>query len=265
MSTVFPFNQIPKIPLTAISSLLPTFLSQKRQLIKLMDELQQRVDALKKSSKCNDADVLAIKSDLQKMQSILLNIDRIFNALQPISSRLNGVSVFANTLSVIQLAIPAVPGVPIAPVNQAVTSFAELIQNVSSATSILNNVISDISSISNRAESVITSTQNKLDSLCPTDFNSAGIDAYDNINNLYPSEFYQEVNVSNDDIDDRINKIQQLIDEQIDVLQNLNEAPSKVLFGTGTPNSDLGKLGDYYIDSNTQQVYGPKRSINSWT
>ena len=274
MPTVFPFNQIPKIPLVVISALLPVFLSQKRQLIKLIDELQQRVDDLKKTTKCNDTDVLAVKSDLQKMQSILLNIDRIFNGLQPISSRLNGVSVFANTLSVIQLAIPAVPGVPTAPVNQAVTAFAELIQNVSSVVSILNNIINDISEVSNRAESVISSTQSKLNSICPTESNDGiEIDLTNNVQAdparqleiAVPSEFYRDVNVSVDDIDDRVNKIQQLIDEQINALQNLNEAPSKVLFGTGSPTDSIGKVGDYYIDNATQQVYGPKRSINSWT
>jgi hypothetical protein len=47
-------------------------------------------------------------------------------------------------------------------------------------------------------------------------------------------------------------------------MSNLQEAPSKVLLGTGTPSLDLGKIGDYYIDTDTQTVYGPKPTINSW-
>jgi hypothetical protein len=65
-------------------------------------------------------------------------------------------------------------------------------------------------------------------------------------------------------LQDRIDTIQTLLDEQLNVMSNLQEAPSKVLLGTGTPSLDLGKIGDYYIDTDTQTVYGPKPTINSW-
>jgi len=48
------------------------------------------------------------------------------------------------------------------------------------------------------------------------------------------------------------------------VLSNLQEAPSAVFQQEGIPTSDIGKLGDYYIDTQNLIFYGPKLSDTEW-
>ena len=82
-------------------------------------------------------------------------------------------------------------------------------------------------------------------------------------NDLLPSEFYQEKNVSEDDLELRSDLIKQLIDQQRDLLASLQEAPSKLIKGEGLPTNDLGKSGDYYLDQNSNEIFGPKLN-NKW-
>lgn len=102
-------------------------------------------------------------------------------------------------------------------------------------------------------------TTERLASICS--------DAYGDIdfNDLVETEFYNELNVSDDDLEFRSDTIEELLRQQQDLLKSLLEAPSKVYQGQGLPNNIIGKVGDYYVDTNTNQVYGPKTSINSWT
>lgn len=84
-------------------------------------------------------------------------------------------------------------------------------------------------------------------------------------NDLVATEFYTDLNVSDTDLDDRSDAIEELLKQQQNLLTSLIEAPSKVYQGEGLPNNNIGKPGDYFVDTKTQQVYGPKVSINSWT
>ena len=76
-----------------------------------------------------------------------------------------------------------------------------------------------------------------------------------------PTQFYTELNVSDEDITSRLLLIEQLVTEQLNVLQNLKEAPSKVLSGIQIPITDIGDIGDYYIDTDSQLIYGPKTEL----
>ena len=77
------------------------------------------------------------------------------------------------------------------------------------------------------------------------------------------SEFYQEINVSEEDLTRRSDDIQKLIEQQQSLL-TLQEAPSKVYQQAGLPNNNLGKTGDYYIDTQNLKIYGPKISDTEW-
>lgn len=78
------------------------------------------------------------------------------------------------------------------------------------------------------------------------------------------SEFYQTKNVQQEDIDERNDLIQQLIETQTDLLTSLQEAPSQVYNQSGTPDPELGKPGDYYVDTENKIIYGPKVSRTEW-
>jgi hypothetical protein len=93
----------------------------------------------------------------------------------------------------------------------------------------------------------------------------SGGDGFDgDYNDLVATNFYNDDNVSNEDLDYRSITIYDLITQQRDLLTSLEEAPSKVYQDAGLPSLDLGKVGDYYIDTTTSIIYGPKMSITNW-
>jgi hypothetical protein len=110
----------------------------------------------------------------------------------------------------------------------------------------------------------------KLSSACNGDvpdiniLSTKKIDDINAYNDLYPSDFYRDINVSEQDLLDRANSIQTLITRQLDVLSNLQEAPSTVFQQTGKPTANIGKLGDYYVDTQNLVFYGPKLSDTEW-
>lgn len=83
-------------------------------------------------------------------------------------------------------------------------------------------------------------------------------------NDWVKTEFYNEDNVSEDDLIFRSDTIEQLLRQQQDLLKSLLEAPSKVYQGSGLPDPNIGKPGDYYVDLVTNNVYGPKSSVELW-
>jgi len=81
--------------------------------------------------------------------------------------------------------------------------------------------------------------------------------------NTMGSEFYSELNVGINDITARIETIELLVNSQRDLLTSLQEAPAQSYNGSGPPDPELGKSGDYYIDTNGNGIYGPKDN-NGW-
>jgi hypothetical protein len=72
------------------------------------------------------------------------------------------------------------------------------------------------------------------------------------------TEFYNELNVSSEDLESQLDVINKLVADQQDLLTSLQEAPAQSYEGRGIPDSDLGKTGDYYIDQTNKVIYGPK-------
>ena len=77
------------------------------------------------------------------------------------------------------------------------------------------------------------------------------------------TEFYNELNVSQDDLNSYLDNINKIVTDQADLLTSLQEAPAQSYEGVGYPAASLGKLGDYYIDKTNKVVYGP-RTITGW-
>ena len=265
MATAFPFNKISKVPLKVLTILLPIITAQQALAKKLASKLEEELDNLSKNAKCNDAQVLALKQKLDALQKTIDNIQQILGFIPPITKSLRIVNTTATIVSTVQLAIPAAPGVPQGPIMQTLNAAVETISNVTSVITTLANIANNVLQIANRLESVIQKAEDKLKSLCATQppTPSAAVDLV-NLADLYPSEFYQLVNVSQEDIDNRFTEIQRLIDQQLDVISNLNEAPSQIIIGEGSPKSDIGLEGDYYVDSDTENVFGPKPNNTSW-
>ena len=93
---------------------------------------------------------------------------------------------------------------------------------------------------------------------------SIALNGIEDYNDLLPSEFYTDINVSDTDLQERSDNIELILTLQRDLLSSLQEAPSKVYQEDGLPAADLGKIGDYYIDLTTSIVYGPKITATDW-
>jgi hypothetical protein len=93
---------------------------------------------------------------------------------------------------------------------------------------------------------------------------STGLNADTNYTDLIPTEFYNESNVSEDDLTQRSNSIEQLVDQQRNLLTSLQEAPSQIYRQQGNPSPALGKIGDYYLNTSNNVSYGPKISDTDW-
>lgn len=283
MATLFPFNQTAKLPGIVINQITPIVTKQLEKFNSITSKIEQRLESFSKNVKCNDAEILDLKNKLNQLKTILDNLNRIQQQLQPLANKLQSVSRTANTIGGILLAIPAVVGVPEGPKGQTIQTIADLVAGILSVLNVLNVLLKIINKVIPKALNIINRADQLINSLCKdnnaggnntiastsalqaTDINDSELSANVlSVNGEYPSQFYQTVNVSNSDIEHRVDSINKLIDDGLNVLTNLKEAPSKIFYNVGKPASDLGFVGDYYIDTDTQTVYGPKTTINSW-
>ena len=228
--------------------------------------------------KCSDPTVKQIKGQLADLQRLIDQLNIIINRTSDIISIINTVATTAFVLKIIQLAIPAVPGVPTGPITELINIFTKLIDNAKSSINSLKGILANIKSQFNRINSLIANSINTIGSICNNESftvtsevasiinNASSIIGNDtsNINDQYPTEFYTNINVSDDDINLRFNTISELLENQLDVMTNLVEAPSKVYQASGVPENNLGKLGDYYINLDNQSIYGPKLQADDW-
>ena len=74
------------------------------------------------------------------------------------------------------------------------------------------------------------------------------------------TEFYTQTNVNTDDLKQRLGLITDLIEDQKDLLASLQEAPAQSYNRAGPPDINIGKPGDYYVDTQNQQIFGPKNN-----
>ena len=228
--------------------------------------------------KCSVPTVKQIKGQLADLQRLIDQLNIIINRTSDIISIINTVATTAFVLKIIQLAIPAVPGVPTGPITELINIFTKLIDNAKSSINSLKGILANIKSQFNRINSLIANSINTIGSICNNESftvtsevasiinNASSIIGNDtsNINDQYPTEFYTNINVSDDDINLRFNTISELLENQLDVMTNLVEAPSKVYQASGVPENNLGKLGDYYINLDNQSIYGPKAQADDW-
>ena len=78
------------------------------------------------------------------------------------------------------------------------------------------------------------------------------------------SIFYRDVNVSDPDLDKRLDIVQDLLSRQLDTITGIKEAPSKVVSGNQNPTDIDGNVGDYFINLSTGDIFGPKNVDGTW-
>ena len=256
------------IPANLIQRIIPLLMKQTEQLSKFVSSFTDRIMQLNSKTRCSDPKVKQLKTDLEKILQQINTIKQGLNSINSIVPVITTVATISKTLKTIQLAIPAVPGVPTGPVTELINTFDNLGTNAKSSTSSLQGLINSINSRLDMINKTLAVGVDKLSSICNSEVLSVTADIASELDalnafaldydDIAPTRFYTELNVSEDDIQNRIQLIQDLIEQQLNVLQNLKEAPSKVLSNSKAPTVDIGDIDDYYIDTRNQVIYGPK-------
>jgi hypothetical protein len=273
MAVAFPFDQLTNKPGAAINKL-------QTALNKVVAKLNQKVaEAVNKSSvlpknniSCNDPRITEIKQLLQQIQRYVAQIQNILRILNIVIPILTVAAQIASVLINGQLANP-IPSPPI--VGQALAVQNELVANIAKALTQASIILAVINGAVALASGLLATVINSLSSICNAEtfeINQNTKNAIDSINtentkntNSINSDFYQLINVSQQDLDLREDLIVQLQQDQRSLL-DLLEAPSNVIVGIDNqqPASDQGKQGDYFINQNTRTIYGPKISDTEW-
>lgn len=288
MATPFPFNKLPGIPAVVLDQLIPIYIEQRNKLISLVSEIALDAAEAPLNTVCDDPTIKEIKNKLKELETIIQNIQGILNSIQPIVSIFNTLKSVASVIISIMLATPAVQGKPEGTTQAALTSGSDTIESIGAAVLKIQQLINPLRPDFNKVANVIITVNNLLESICNEGVDIANTDPLPSATNnespesgsiagipgtyisdrdilsQFPSEFYQDVNVADSDIQARLDLILELLEESVDVALNLNESPSDIIIQSGTPANDVGRLNDYYIDNTTQQVYGPKPFDTSW-
>lgn len=277
-SIVPPLDRIPKLPAKGVSLIINQIDKQTDKLLDSVTSTVQNSIKLPRSVNCDDPRVKEIKNQLKDVQN---QITKIQETIPKIQTTINAVKTIVSTagaikatISAVQLANPVTAPLFIA---QQLTAIQDA--TIVNAIEALNQFSSVPDTISTKLATIVPpllASINKISNVCNGDVDDLQIPQsvldntsselnIDDYNDLVDTEFYTELNVSDEDLENRGDVIEQLLEQQRNLLQSLQEAPSKVYKDQGAPDPTLGKIGDYYIDTDTQTVYGPKLTINSWT
>lgn len=269
-----PLDIIPKLPAKAVSEVIKQVDVQTDRLLQDVTKTVQDSIKLPTNTKCDDPRIKKIKEQLADIQE---QITKVQETIPKIQTTINTVKTVVTTAQAIKAAItaaqlsnPVTAPVFIAQQLMAIqdATIVNAIESLNQFSTVPDTLTSKLATVVPPLIAAISKVSNvcngDVDELTIPESVSDSLNIDTDYNDLVDTEFYTELNVSDDDLENRSDTIQQLLDQQQDLLRSLQEAPSKVYNGTGLPSGNIGKTGDYYIDNDTQTVYGPKPSQNSW-
>jgi hypothetical protein len=270
-----PLDYIPKLPAKAVNL---TIKQIDKQTDKLLDQVTKTVqDSIKLpiNIKCDDPRIKKIKKQLTDIQTQLTTVQETIPKIQKTADTVKQIVGIAQgiktAISIAQLSNPVTAPLFIAQQLTAIQD-ATIVNAIESLNQFANVPVSLTSKLQTIVPPLISAIT-KVSAVCNGDVDNLEIPSsllpdsdtnYNDYNDLVATEFYNKKNVSQSDLDDRSDSIEQLLRQQQDLLTSLIEAPSKVYQNNGVPANDLGKAGDYYIDLDTQTIYGPKASLTQW-
>ena len=273
MATVFPFNQLPNIIPQLQQQVSPLLSDAQSKLINTTAELQNKLLSISPNISCNDPQIQQIRSLLERLNGVIATIDPILSFVPTTVDILKIVSTSAQAASTAALAIPtgppAVLSQTISAAAEAIDRISNFLETLSTQIELFSPVLTKVSAVGNLADQLLSQVCgdsqrfNGLGQLSQTNLNQ-GLSLTD-LANLYPSTFYREVNVTDEDINQRLQTIQALLEEGQQISTSLKEAPSKILSGTTDPDNNIGVSGDYYINTTSGVIFGPKPSDVSWS
>ena len=271
-----PLDIIPKLPAKAVTLVMTQLNTQTDRLLDNVTKTVQDTVKLPVNVKCDDPKIAQIKKQLADIQnqitSIQQAIPRIQTTINSVRSLVGIATGIKTALSVAQLSNPITAPLFIAQQLMAIqdATIVNAISSLSQFSSVPVTLTLKLQTITTPLLGAIA----KVSNVCNGDVDTLNIsqDALSNdalqteidYNDLVNTTFYNEENVSDDDLQHRSDTIQQLVEQQQNLLTSLQEAPSKVYQASGVPENNLGKLGDYYINLDNQSIYGPKAQADDW-
>jgi hypothetical protein len=300
MSVIPPLDRIAKAPALGVDKIQQQFNNILDSIVDRVNETIKDSAKLPTNVNCDDPRVKNIKQSLENIQlsitKVQENIPKIQSAVTAITTIISTAQGINAALAAAQLSNPVTAPLFIAMQTQALQN--QLIVNAIEAVKPLQSLPDQIESKILTLVPVLTTAIAKLNTVCdddielniptnistgvnptnistgvnPTNISTGvnptniltGLNTDNNYNDLIPTEFYNELNVSETDLTQRSNSIEQLVDQQQNLLTSLQEAPSQVYRGNGNPLPNLGKIGDYYLNTSNNVSYGPKISDNDW-
>jgi hypothetical protein len=278
MASPFPINQIATPPVLIAARLVPLINNYIGTLQQLgVIELPNLLETVPTNVTCDDADVRELRN---KLESLLNNLEKINDLIAVLSTVVDVLKILAR-VGQAAAAASLVSPVPLPP--SVIDSNSQLAQNALTVANILLNIFNRLLAIFPVILKSASESQRFLNNLCNesddgvNDFliNLSGNNTIDvtlvtsltaqELLDQYPSTFYTELNVSDEDLNARYQEIVELINGGFDVINNLIELPTNVLTGQGVPVDTIGTAGDFYIDTQTNQLFGPKPTNASWT
>ena len=281
MAIIPPLDRATKIPALGVDKIQQQFNAVTNSCLTQIKEVIKESIKLPTTVKSDDPRIKKIKQDLDNIQ---VAITKIQAAIPKIESAVNSVSTIIATAQAINATVTAVQlsnpiTAPVFIAQQTIAIQNELIANAISAITPLQNLpVQTISKLNTLMPALIaaisklnTATNDAVELNIPSipdisgesgASSELGIDI--DYNDMIPTDFYTELNVSDTDLIQRSNTIQELVDQQRSLYNSLLEAPSQVYKRNGPPSQNLGKIGDYYLDIATNISYGPKLSDTDW-
>jgi len=271
MAIIPPLDRVTKAPALGVDKLQQQFNNVLDSVVEQANQTIKDSVKLPNNVSCDDPRVKKIKQSLESIQSsidaVRENIPKIQEAVSAVNTIVSTAQGVKATIAAAQLANPITAPLFIAMQLEAIQN--ELIVNAIESIKPLQNLPGQIESKLSSLTPPLVAAISKLNTVCnDTDIEltlpTVSNDSISDYNDLIETEFYNEFNVSDIDISGRADSIRQLIDQQRDLLNSLQEAPSQVYKQDGEPPAELGKIGDYYINTINNVSYGPKISTTDW-
>ena len=273
-SIVPPLDFIPKLPGQIVNKVIEQIDIQADKLLDQVSTIVKDSIKLPINIKCDDPRIEKMKKQLAEIQT---QVQTVQEAIPKIQTSIDGVKQIVTiaigiktAISVAQLSLPLAPPAGVFIATQLTAIQDATIVNAIAALNQFSTVPLTLTAKLKTIVSPLLAAMGKMSNACNGDIGAVElpIDLLDGFNgdynDLVDTEFYTEENVSAADLTSRSATIQDLVTQQRDLLTSLQEAPSKVYQAPGVPAGDLGKLGDYYIDTTTSKIYGPKLAITNW-
>lgn len=281
MPTPFPFNRVSATPVLISEQLLPIINNTIQGLLDQSIVIDRIIENIPTNVNCNDADIKELRNRLEALLKILNTTNDIVPIINTILSVLQLlVTAGSAAATAATVVIPTAGAIVTAgqaagelaanagtvvnlisfSIKRLIALFPSILLTVQRADKLLNDLCNETNNNSDSFINNLTNSSSANIVVTTSPFLSA-----QDLLDQYPSEFYNNLNVSDEDLNNRYQTIVKLIDDGFDVINNLVELPTSVLTGQGAPANTVGVSGDFYINTQNNELFGPKPTNESWT